>query len=65
MAAFTFKLEQRDGTPADPPSFRTAVSTWHVGDVIPVRAGRSVRVVDVWDRGDTDADPVLVVEATT
>jgi hypothetical protein len=28
MAGFTFKLEHEDGTPADPPTFRTAVPNW-------------------------------------
>jgi hypothetical protein len=27
MAGFTYKLEHEDGTPADPPTFRTAVPT--------------------------------------
>jgi hypothetical protein len=29
---FTFKLEQTDGTPAEPPSFRSAVPNWRPGD---------------------------------
>ena len=41
---FTFKLEQADGTPADPPSFRTAVPNWRVGDAIR-QPGRTLRVV--------------------
>jgi len=35
--AFTFKLEQEDGTPADPPVLHTAVPTWDTGDSIPLR----------------------------
>jgi hypothetical protein len=55
--AFTFRLETRDGTLADPPTFATAVPNWRPGDTIPL-GGRSLRVLDVrW--GD---DPVLVVE---
>jgi hypothetical protein len=34
----TFRLELEDGTPADPPTFRTAVLTWKAGDTIPLRA---------------------------
>ena len=30
--AFTYKLEHEDGTPADPPTFRTAVPTWNAGE---------------------------------
>jgi hypothetical protein len=29
---FTYKLEQKDGTPADLPTNRTAVPTWSPGD---------------------------------
>jgi hypothetical protein len=47
MAGFTFRLEQEDGTPADPPTFRTAVPTWRPGDTIPLGAGRALRVIVV------------------
>jgi len=30
--AFTFKLVHPDGTPADPPTLRSAVPNWQVGD---------------------------------
>jgi hypothetical protein len=33
--AFTFKLEHPDGTPADPPTIRSAVPNWEIGDQIP------------------------------
>ena len=33
--AFTFKLEHPDGTPADPPTLRSAVPNWEIGDRIP------------------------------
>jgi hypothetical protein len=33
--AFTFKLEHSDGTRADPPTLRSAVPNWQVGDQIP------------------------------
>jgi hypothetical protein len=54
----TFKLETRDGTPADPPAFRTAAPSWRPGDTIPL-GRRSLRVVDV--RAGEDW-VVLVVE---
>jgi hypothetical protein len=38
---FTVRLEQADGTPADPPSFRTSVLRWEPGDTTRwVRSGR-------------------------
>ena len=32
---FTFKLEHPDGTLADPPTIRSAVPNWEIGDTIP------------------------------
>jgi hypothetical protein len=58
--AFTFRLEDEDGGPADPPSFRTSVLAWRRGDTIPL-GQRTLRVVDVKD-DDADQAPVLVVE---
>lgn len=52
---FTFKLELEDGTPADPPTFTAAVPN-KGGDTIPLRPGRSLRVVEV-------REGVLVVES--
>jgi hypothetical protein len=60
--AFTYKLENEDGTPADPPVFRTAVPTWQPGDTIPLGAGRTLRVIEARAGRDADEDPVLVVE---
>jgi hypothetical protein len=57
----TFKLERPDGTPAEPPTFRTSVYVWRPGDVIPLGAERSLRVVHVRD-DDADQPPALVVE---
>lgn len=37
--AFTFKLEHPDGTPADPPTLKSAVPNWEVGDQIPLGPG--------------------------
>jgi hypothetical protein len=55
--AFTFKLETRDGAPADPPTFATAVPGWRPGDTIPL-GRRTLSVLDV-RYGD---EAVLVVE---
>jgi hypothetical protein len=60
--AFTFKLETADGTPAEPPTFKTVAPLWRSGDTIPLGA-RTLRVVDVRD-GRDDEDPILVVEDT-
>ena len=59
---FTFKLEQPDGTPADPPQVRLGVYSWKPGDTITL-GRRSLRVVDVRDQGD-DEHTVLIVEDT-
>jgi hypothetical protein len=61
--AFTYKLEQQDGTPADPATHRTAVPTWRAGDTIPLGNDRALRVVDTRPGEEPDGDPVLVVEA--
>jgi hypothetical protein len=58
---FTFKLERLDGTPADPPSFRTSVMVWRPGDVSPL-GGRSLLVVVEVRDDDADQAPRLVVE---
>ena len=60
--AFTYRLEQEDGTPADPPTFHTAVPTWNPGDTIPLGRGRILRVVETRPGREPDEDPVLVVE---
>jgi hypothetical protein len=62
MAGFTFRLEHEDGTPADPPTFRTAVPNWQAGDTIPLGAGRALRVIAIRDN-DADQPPALVVES--
>ena len=58
--AFMYKLEHEDGTPADPPTLRTAVPNWRPGDTIPL-GRRTLRVVAVRD-DDADQPPRLVVE---
>jgi hypothetical protein len=57
----TFKLERLDGTPADPPSFKTTVLAWSPGRQDPISAGRTLQVVRLYQDG-TDGLPVLVVE---
>jgi hypothetical protein len=54
-------LELKAATPADPPTFRTAVPNWRAGDVIPL-GGLSLRVVEVRD-DDADQAPTLIVAA--
>jgi hypothetical protein len=56
---FTFKLERLDGTPAEPPSFKTTVLVWQPGDTIPL-GNTTLQVVRVRDE-DADQPPVLVV----
>jgi hypothetical protein len=58
---FTFKLEQADGTPADPPSIRSAVPNWRVGDTIPLGSTRTLRVVGIVVSRE-DEPSVLIVE---
>jgi hypothetical protein len=48
MAGFLFRLELAGGTPADPPTFETAVPTWRPGDTIPL-GRRELRVVALRD----------------
>jgi hypothetical protein len=60
--AFTYKLEFADGTPADPPTFRSSAGTsWNVGDVLYL-GRRTLRVVEVRAGASEEAEPVLVVE---
>ncbi len=33
---FTLRLEQADGTPADPPTMESTVTNWRTGDTIPI-----------------------------
>ena len=58
--AFLFRLETKDGRPAEPPTLDAAVPNWRPGDTLPL-GGSTLRVVEV--RGeDADQPPVLVVE---
>jgi hypothetical protein len=61
MGGFAFRLEHEDGTPAEPPSFKTTVLVWNPGDTIPLDAKRTLQVVRVRN-DDADQAPVLVVQ---
>jgi hypothetical protein len=56
---FAYRLERQDGTPADPPTFKTAVPNWRAGDVIPL-LHRSLRVIEARDH-DADQAPTLLL----
>jgi hypothetical protein len=58
--AFLFRLETRDGLPADPPTLSSAVPDWKIGHSI-YFGDRTLRVVDVRD-DEADQPPVLIVE---
>jgi hypothetical protein len=59
--AFTYKLEHEDGTPADPPSFRSAPGVaWKAGGTIAL-GRRTLRVVATRLDERTDCDPVFVL----
>jgi hypothetical protein len=61
--AFHHKLENRDGTLADPPTLLSAVPTWGPGDTIPLGPGRTLRVVQLLPGREPNDSGVLVVEA--
>ncbi len=58
---FTLKLEQADGTPADPPTIESTVTNWRTGDTIPLGRDRSLRVVGIVV-SEEDEPSVLIVE---
>lgn len=58
---FNYRLEREDGTPADPPTVRTAAPT-RPGDTIPLGRDRSLRVIGARPGGELDEETVLVVE---
>lgn len=57
--AFLYRLEDENGAPVEPHTFKTAVPNWKAGDTIPL-PHRALRVVAVRDE-DADQPPVLVV----
>jgi hypothetical protein len=44
--SFTYALEHEDGSPAEPPTFKTAVPNWSPGDTIPLGRDR----ICAWSR---------------
>jgi hypothetical protein len=58
---FRFRLVRADGSPADPPEFRSTELVWRQGDTIHLGRDRVLRVLGVRD-DDADQAPVLVVE---
>jgi len=58
--AFTFKLEQEDGTPADPPTLRAAVPNWSLDDTNPT--GRRPHALRSWTSAGRNFRTVLVVK---
>ncbi|RPJ83727.1 MAG: hypothetical protein EHM13_06765 [Acidobacteria bacterium] len=60
--AITFKLEHPDGTPADPPTLRSAVPDWAIGDKIPFGPSkRSLLVVGIRNASEPTHQALLVV----
>jgi hypothetical protein len=58
---YDFRHQRTDGTPADPPTYKSTVLSWRQGDTIPLTAERTLRVLGVRD-DDADQPPVLVVQ---
>jgi hypothetical protein len=61
VGGFPFRLERKDGTPAEPRTFEAAVPNWKSWDTIHLGRERTLRVVAVRD-DDADQPPTLVVE---
>jgi hypothetical protein len=60
--AFTFKLEHPDWTPADPPTLRSAVPDWSIGDKIPFGPGKpALLVVGIRNASELTHTALLVV----
>jgi hypothetical protein len=56
-----FRLQRRDGSPADPPTFRSSTLNWRQGDKTYLTGERTLRVLGVRD-DDADQPSALVVE---
>ncbi len=46
---YHFRLQRTDGSPADPPIYRSSMLNWRQGDTIPLNADRTLRVLGVRD----------------
>jgi hypothetical protein len=55
---FTIRLERADGTPAEPPSIESIVTSWRADDTIPLGRDRTLRVVGIVTR----AEAIRIVE---
>ena len=44
---YHFRLQRTDGTPADPPTYRSSTLNWRQGDQIPLTGERTLRVLGV------------------
>jgi hypothetical protein len=62
--AITYRLEHTDGTPADPPTIRSAAGvTWRPGDTMPLGPERVLHITEIKPATHAEEYPVLVVEA--
>jgi hypothetical protein len=62
--AITFKLELPDGTPAEPPTLRSAVPNWAIGDKIPFGPSKpALLVVGIRNASEPTHTALLVVTA--
>lgn len=57
---YHFRLQRSDGSPADPPTYRSTVLTWRQGHD-PAERGPDAACLGVRD-DDADQPPVLVVQ---
>jgi hypothetical protein len=58
---YHLRLQRTNGTPADPPIFRSSTLDWRQGDKIYLTGERTLRVLGVRN-DDADQPPALVVE---
>ena len=54
---YDFRLQRTDGSPADPPSYRSTVLVWRQNDQIPLNADRTLRVLGLRDDALTSRPP--------
>ena len=59
---YDFRLQRTDGTPADPPTYRSTVLVWRQGDQIPLNGDGTLRVLGVSDAYADQPPAALVVE---